>query len=263
MRRFSTAFSYIFVASMGFLAGGGGMVAPVYPGNPAPTITPAPDHWVETTLTPQEQKVRDSSVIMVSPEGYGSGSYVKWKGHHLVFTAYHVIKGWEGAVPVLERDNDLLMTKVVYKDEANDLAVLLLPTPMETRKPLRLKLGSDKVGTRVIYTANPNFNDLVSLEGRIVAQAQGERLYMHGFGWFGASGSGIFDRQGRLMGILTALDLGSFGGEKTPLEDLVVVTPVSLIDLDRLSDNLAETKFDPDAIPTFTVELGMDTCGSE
>lgn len=265
MRRISIAFSYVVVASMGFLAGGG-MAASAYHGHPAPAIIPAPDHWVETKLTPQEQKIRSSSVIVVSPGGYGSGSYVKWRGYHLVFTAHHVVRDWGGDVPVLERNSAPLPAKVVYEDERNDIAVLLLPGPMATRDPLRLKRGSGgQVGTRVIYTANPNFNDLVSLEGRIVAQAPGGRLYMHGFGWFGASGSGIFDHRGRLVGILTALDLGSFGEVQMPLEDLVVVSPVALIDFGQVLVNLAAEVEVENGLgeEASTPELGMETCDPE
>lgn len=265
MRRISIAFSYVIVASMGFLAGGG-MAASAYHGHPAPAVVPVPSHWVDTKLTSEERQIRDSSVIVESPGGYGSGNYVKWRGYHLIVTAHHVVEGWNAVVPVLERIGDPKWARIVYVDEANDLAVLLLPEKMETRDPLPLRFGdSSLVGERVIYTANPNFNDLVSLEGRIAAHAPSGRYYMHGFGWFGASGSGIFDRRGRLIGILTALDIGHFSGTRLPLEDLVVVSPVSLIDRDRLLVGLAAASMEPltEVVMEVVAEPGEETCEQE
>jgi hypothetical protein len=51
------------------------------------------------------------------------------------------------------------------------------------------------------------------------------------FGWFGSSGSGVFDQRGRYVGCVSGIDVGRFGfGFRIPLESIVWVAPVSQID---------------------------------
>ena len=53
------------------------------------------------------------------------------------------------------------------------------------------------------------------------------------FGWFGSSGSGVFDKRGRLVGIVSGIDVGNFG-RRIPLESIVWVAPLSKIDQELL-----------------------------
>jgi uncharacterized protein (DUF2126 family) len=53
------------------------------------------------------------------------------------------------------------------------------------------------------------------------------------FGWFGSSGSGVYDQKGRLVGVVSGIDVGNIGF-RLPLESIVWVAPVSKIDLDVL-----------------------------
>ena len=50
---------------------------------------------------------------------------------------------------------------------------------------------------------------------------------MQGFGWFGASGSGVVDRSNRIVGVVTALPVESFYGHPQVLETLILVTPLT------------------------------------
>ena len=58
-----------------------------------------------------------------------------------------------------------------------------------------------------------------------------EHIVTNMFGWFGSSGSGVFDQQGRYLGIVSGIDVGTMGfGVRIPLESIVWVAPVSKLD---------------------------------
>ena len=49
------------------------------------------------------------------------------------------------------------------------------------------------------------------------------------FGWFGSSGSGVFDQRGRLVGVVSGIDVGHIG-IRIPLHSIVWVAPISQLD---------------------------------
>jgi len=53
------------------------------------------------------------------------------------------------------------------------------------------------------------------------------------FGWFGSSGSGVYDKAGRFLGVVSAIDVGTFL-IPLPLDSIVWVAPISSIDQDLL-----------------------------
>ena len=60
--------------------------------------------------------------------------------------------------------------------------------------------------------------------------ADGDFVYMHSFAWGGASGSGVFALDGKLVGYLLAIDVGETVHGVDVLEDIVVVVPTFKID---------------------------------
>ncbi len=64
---------------------------------------------------------------------------------------------------------------------------------------------------------------------------------MHSYGWSGASGSSVFDNEGRLVGILVALDVGpGIIGIPNIIEDVVIVVPIWMLNFDILDKSLNE-----------------------
>ncbi len=53
---------------------------------------------------------------------------------------------------------------------------------------------------------------------------------MHSYAWMGASGSCVFALDGRLIGVLVAVDVGRYDGMQI-VEDIVWLTPISEIDM--------------------------------
>ena len=68
---------------------------------------------------------------------------------------------------------------------------------------------------------------LLTIEGYIAGIHPRGDIYMHSYGWSGASGSAVFDMRGRLVGVLVAIDVGQgYVGFPTIIEDVVVVVPI-------------------------------------
>ena len=62
---------------------------------------------------------------------------------------------------------------------------------------------------------------------------------MHSYGYSGASGSAVFDLNGRLVGVLVALDVGQgYVGIPSIIEDIVIVVPIWKLQFELLDLNL-------------------------
>jgi uncharacterized protein (DUF2126 family) len=73
---------------------------------------------------------------------------------------------------------------------------------------------------------------LLTIRG-YVAALEYDMVVTNMFGWFGSSGSGVYDQKGRLVGVVSGIDVGNIGF-RLPLESIVWVAPMSKIDLDIL-----------------------------
>jgi hypothetical protein len=71
------------------------------------------------------------------------------------------------------------------------------------------------------------------------------------FGWFGSSGSGVFDPHGRYVGCVSGIDVGRFGfWLRVPLDSIVWVAPASQIDHEILKVRIMSAA-PPDALNAF------------
>lgn len=185
-------------------------------------------------------KVRNASVAVSnqqsSQSSYGSGTYVSYKKRNLVLTAYHVIEKNEDAIFIIGRD-EIIQATLIYADELNDVAILLPFYKISSRKTIPLKIKNDvhEVGTSTVYTGFPNGHDLLTIPG-IVSGFSGNDILLHSYGWYGASGSCVFDNYGFLVGIVTALDINV--ETRIPSENIIYITPGKFLDLERLSSTL-------------------------
>ena len=68
--------------------------------------------------------------------------------------------------------------------------------------------------------------------GRIAGKAE-DSLIMHSYAWMGSSGSVVVDMKGRIVGVLTAVDVGMF---YTPqiIEDVVWISSIEKVNDDDL-----------------------------
>jgi len=74
---------------------------------------------------------------------------------------------------------------------------------------------------------------LLSISGELSGQARGEHLIMHSYAWPGSSGACVFDSQGRLVGVLRAVDVGTAILPQI-IEDIVWIVPAWRINHDGL-----------------------------
>lgn len=185
-------------------------------------------------LSITEQRARSAAVKVRSllQGGHGSGTYVIAHGRRVVVTAAHVVRN-ESVMAIDGRDGETVVGQVVFKDDDVDIAFIVVPE-METRTAVRYRpqrrYDERLVGTTLTYTGFPSHHDLLTIRGYIAA-VEKEHLVTNMFGWFGSSGSGVFDQVGRYMGCVSGIDVGTMGfGVRIPLESIVWVAPVSMLD---------------------------------
>jgi len=208
-----------------------------------------------SNLSLSEQRARAAAVKVRSllQGGHGSGTYMVAHDRRVVVTAAHVVRS-ESVMAIDGRNGETVVGQVVFVDTENDLAFLVVPE-METRTAIRyrpLKSYDERLlGTNLTYTGFPSHHDLLTIRG-YVASLEHEMVVTNMFGWFGSSGSGAFDRRGRLVGVVSGIDVGNIGvmGYRIPLESIVWVAPVSHIDHEMLKIRIM-TATVPDTINAF------------
>jgi len=185
-------------------------------------------------LSITEQRARSAAVkvrSLLSP-GHGSGTYVIAYDRRVVVTAAHVVRS-ESVMAIDGRDGESVVGKVVFVDERNDIAYLVVPE-LKTRTAIRYRpqksYDERLIGTHITYTGFPSHHDLLTIRGYI-SSLEHEMVVTNMFGWFGSSGSGVFDQRGRLVGIVSGIDVGNIG-IRIPLDSIVWVAPVSQLDHD-------------------------------
>jgi len=182
------------------------------------------------------QKVRKAAVKVSRPDGsgHGSGTYMRVDKSFFVLTAAHVVDGLQTAI-VHGRDGEIVIGKIVLRSKASDYAIISIPE-MRTRTSIKWRPRDEEVelsaGTPVCYTGFPQNYDLLTITGElsgIVSKGNEDRFILHSYAWMGASGSGVFDMQGRLVGVLVAAGVGEWYYPQI-IEDIVWVVPAYLID---------------------------------
>ena len=185
------------------------------------------------------KKSRDASVEVSSYDHYGnlvggSGAYIKYKDSYYILTAAHVVS--DSSVAMVSHGKEKIIAEVFYCDEVSDIALLSIEG-MFTRVALDWRVAPPEIGGRVLYTGFPNMYDDLTIEGYISGTHSG-RLIIHSYAWGGASGSVVLDRRGRIIGVVSAIDIGhGVSGHVQLVEDLVVVVPISELKIKDLYDS--------------------------
>lgn len=177
-------------------------------------------------LSPTELKSRNAAVKVVEAltGNHGSGTYMRMYGRFVVVTADHVVEE-NTTMQIHGRDEEVVVARVIYRSRGSDLAVLITPE-LHTRIAMKWKPRHDDtnlLGTNLTYTGFPGRHDLLTIRGHVAALEKGH-VVANMFGWFGASGSGVFDQRGRFIGVVTAIDAGNWQ-MPIPLDSIVWVSP--------------------------------------
>lgn len=193
---------------------------------------------VNSSFTNVEKKVRAAAVKVVRFNGgHGSGSLIDYKGLPLVITAQHVTSDAIGTLYYIQSGSESLLGVLIYSDAINDIAVLYMPTEFTNAAPMKYSPLEDisKVGDQIIYSAYPSSHDLLSFRGRVAGyenlQGRGTQIILHTYGWFGCSGSVVYDHKGNIVGVLWGVDLEHYPSTQA-IEDIIWVSPIRNLNMD-------------------------------
>jgi|10_taG_2_1085330.scaffolds.fasta_scaffold16261_2 S1-C subfamily serine protease len=183
------------------------------------------------------EKSREAAVRVYTPDGFvrGTGTYFTMGDHHVIITAAHVVRSYPFMLVSAEGGEETIaITAYLEFDEDEDLAVLLLPAPLESREPIEFRAREDHdglIGESLVYTGFPGHHDLMTIYGN-AAGMQGGNVIMHSYAWPGASGSAVFDSRGRVVGILRAIDVNRAIVGPQLTEDMVWLDPVNNFEIE-------------------------------
>ena len=177
------------------------------------------------------ENARKAAVKVVTPFGRGSGTYFKVGKYYIVITAQHVVED-SPFVIVEGRNGEHVYGQPILEGVGTDVAVILVPE-INSRKALKYRPHRSPpnidrlVGTDVTYTGFPASHDLMTIDGKVAGYENGH-IIIHSYGWPGSSGSAVFDMRGRMLGVVSAVDVGQWNWMIPPqlVEDIVWVAPV-------------------------------------
>ena len=187
-----------------------------------------------------EKDVRQASVRVMKPfvGGHGSGSYIRYKDVHLVITAQHVTDGPLGATYLVAHKTESHLAVLIYSDPQNDIAILYVGNHFDTIKPMRYNPLKEvaNVGTEIYYSGFPSSHSLMSFRGIVSGYEHGEgigkRIILSTYGWFGCSGSVIYNTRGQQVGVLYGVDVEYYPNMQVQ-ENMVWVAPINKINIEK------------------------------
>ena len=172
----------------------------------------------------------------------GSGTYFKIGKHNVVVTAAHLFMFSSGIVlrdeAIITTPHEKVVGTLVYIDKIVDIAVIEVPT-LDSRKAAAFKrVKKFEVGEGLVYSGFPGANNLLTFGGTLIGEGFGTDLAMQSVAWGGSSGSGVFDLNGRFVGVLVSIMAAPGPNGPQLVESVVYVAPANLIDSAYLKYNL-------------------------
>lgn len=210
-----------------------------YGGDYSPAL---PVEHVDVGATSIERSVREAAVKVTVPftGGHGSGSYIKYKDLHLVISAQHVTDGKLGTSYLVTHKNESKMATLIYSDETNDISILYLKYEFRTIEPMKFNPTKEiaGVGTEIIYSGYPSDHKLMSFVGRVAGYepkrgSPGQKeIILQTYGWFGCSGSMIYNLKGQQIGVLYGVDVEYYPDIQVQ-ENMIWVAPIDRINMSQ------------------------------
>lgn len=190
----------------------------------------------EAAFFPSAQKASRESAVKIEGMfgGHGSGTYVELNGHFLVITAKHVVDASE--IYYIRTATEKVVGQVVWQSAGKDMAVLRVPA-LKSRKAVQLaRSGELAVGDSIVYTGYPAGYELLTAKGQVSGHSSNSSsTLLQGFVWFGYSGSGAFDRTGKLRAIVYGIAVEGYRGMPQFLETLVYTHEIDKGDIAEIS----------------------------
>ena len=197
-------------------------------------------------------KSRQSAVRIFSYDphrgiiGASSGTYLRHSnGKFYVLTTHHGILGDCEYVTVIFGDDEYDCLEFAVGDRSEDYMIMEVE-PIENATPVNISrvlprpsewVEQVSVMKRTYYTGFPNNDGPNTFSGYVSRyDPYGELIYLDSYAWAGSSGSGVFSSDGKLIGIVMALDIGGSGLGYQVLENFVYVIPTFVMDWRALEE---------------------------
>ena len=200
-----------------------------------------PMEHVDARTTSVEKQIRNAAVRVTVPlaGGHGSGSYIKYKDVHLVITAQHVTDGALGTSYLVSHKEESHIGVLIYSDPKSDIGILYVGNPFKRIDPMKYDPVENVagVGTEIFYSGYPSHHKLMSFTGRVAGHEPvpgpdpGKHIILQTYGWFGCSGSVIYNTKGQQIGILYGVDVEYYPDIQVQ-ENMIWVVPMKEIKID-------------------------------
>lgn len=186
-----------------------------------------------------ERLSRNSAVSVQGLQGgHGSGTYIEHNNHYAILTARHVID--KADIFYIVTATEKVVGQVIWKSETHDIALLLVPR-LDSRSAVTLSRNRMplNIGHEVVYSGYPASYDLITTRAYVNGHAaQYKATLLHGFVWFGYSGSGVFNSSGELVGVIVAVGVERLGEHPQVLEDMVYIHELRPDHISRIKHSL-------------------------
>ncbi len=183
-----------------------------------------------------------SSTGLYESEGVtaaSTGTYFTYKNYNYILTTAHSLVGPCETTVIITDTYMFHCLNLVLFDPINDYAIfeveeifnripITINEFLYDEKDTKLNTG---VHQNIIYTGYPQGIGPLTFDGKIVSHKQENGIfYVNSYAWSGSSGSGIFNRDGKLLGIITAVSVANTEHGVDVMEDLIIVTPLNILD---------------------------------
>jgi S1-C subfamily serine protease len=160
-----------------------------------------------------EQTLKQVNVMVKNEsEGtLGSGVSIKYKGNFYVLTAGHMAESDQAQLYLYENNKQICKLEIVKHDyeggmietTKNDL-LLLRPINKNMQPKFYTEIADNEpiTGTQIYIVGNPMGIEDVIGDGRVIVY-QDNFMYYIDHPYFGNSGGGVYDYQGKLLGIVS------------------------------------------------------------
>ena len=148
-------------------------------------------------------------------------------------TAQHVADGSLGQIYLLQTESEQRSGLLIYSDPLHDIAVLYVINKFDNSKGIKWNPTKtlSSVGTEITYSGYPSWHSLMTYRGRVAGYEThpqaGTQIMLNTYGWFGCSGSLIYDSDGAAVGILWGIDMQ----QGLPQENMIWVAPIQNLDI--------------------------------
>ena len=197
------------------------------------------------------QKSIESAVRIISTTDFydiqavtatSSGTYFRHNQTNYVITSAHSLIGDCQNTMILADEFMFDCADFVIYNEEKDIAIMEVED-IFNRNPIKISdiLLSEQdaksntgVHQSTYYTGYPQAQGPFTFDGKIVSHSlQNGVFFMNSYAWAGSSGSGVFNSRGKFVGVITAVSVANSEYGVDVMEDLVIITPLSLADVMR------------------------------